>query len=86
MRCSRIAAMLAAVGAMTALASGTVMAGQVVWWTPNFNEARARPLAEAFEKANPGTTIKLEITVSDGLPQRILTALQSGAAPDIIDV
>jgi multiple sugar transport system substrate-binding protein len=28
----------------------------------------------------------MEITASDGLPQRVLTALQSGAAPDIIEV
>jgi multiple sugar transport system substrate-binding protein len=36
--------------------------------------------------ANPGTTIKVEVTVSNGLPERVLTALRSGAAPDIIEV
>jgi multiple sugar transport system substrate-binding protein len=78
--------MLAAVGSMVTLAGGTAVAGEVVWWTPNFNEARARQLVDTFQKANPGTTVKLEITATDGLPQRILTGLQSGAAPDIIDV
>jgi multiple sugar transport system substrate-binding protein len=61
-------------------------AGEVVWWTPNWGEARAKELVTKFEAANPGITIKMEITTSNGLPQRVLTALQSGAAPDIIEV
>jgi multiple sugar transport system substrate-binding protein len=66
--------------------STSVLAGEVVWWTPNFNEARARQLVEKFQAENSGITVKLEITTTDGLPQRILTALRSGAAPDVIDV
>ena len=58
----------------------------MVWWTPNFGEARARELATKFEAENPGITVKVEVTTADGLPQRVLTALQSGAAPDIIEV
>lgn len=69
-----------------ALSAGLAAAGEVVWWTPNFNEARARQLVETFQSENPDTTVRLEITTTDGLPQRILTAMQSGAAPDIIDV
>jgi ABC-type glycerol-3-phosphate transport system substrate-binding protein len=65
--------------AMTMLTSGAALAGEVVWWTPNFNEARARELVTKFEQANQGIKIKLEITTTDGLPQRVLTALQSGA-------
>src|SRR4051812_13686986 len=61
-------------------------AGEVVWWTPNWGQARAEKLAADFQAANPGITIKMEITTSNGLPQRVLTALQSGAAPDIIEV
>jgi multiple sugar transport system substrate-binding protein len=72
--------------AMTMLASGVAFAGDVTWWTPNFNEARAREIVARFEKANPDVKVKLEITTSDGLPQRVLTALQSGAAPEVIDV
>ncbi len=64
----------------------TVLAGEVVWWTPNWGEARAKELAEKFQAANPGITIRMEVTTSDGLPQRVLTALQSGAPPDIIEV
>jgi ABC-type glycerol-3-phosphate transport system substrate-binding protein len=86
MKWSTKALVLAAVGPLATPATTAAIAGEVVWWAPNFNEARARPLAEAFQKANPGITIKLEITTSDGLPQRVLTALQSGAAPDVIDV
>jgi multiple sugar transport system substrate-binding protein len=73
-------------GAILALSSGVAFAGEVTWWTPNFNEARARTLVEKFQAANPGITVKLEITTTDGLPQRVLTALQSGAAPDVVDV
>lgn len=76
------------VGAVSALAlsSGMAFAGEVVWWTPNFNEARARELVTKFQETNPDITVNLQITTTDGLPQRVLTALQSGAAPDIIDV
>jgi multiple sugar transport system substrate-binding protein len=81
----RTGRILAAASAL-ALLAGAAAAGEVVWWTPNFNEARARELVTKFEAENPGITVKLEITTSDGLPQRVLTALQSGAAPDIIDV
>ncbi|ALN71246.1 ABC transporter substrate-binding protein [Aureimonas sp. AU20] len=65
---------------------GAAFAGEVVWWTPNFNEARARELVGKFQESHPGITVNLQITTTDGLPQRVLTALQSGAAPDIIDV
>ena len=64
----------------------SVHAGEVVWWTPNWGEARARDLAAKFMAANPGINIKLEVTTSDGLPQRVLTALRSGSPPDILEV
>lgn len=80
------ATMLAGMTASLILSTSMVWAGEVTWWTPNFNEARAKELVTKFEAANPGITVKLEITTPDGLPQRILTALQSGAAPDVIDV
>src|SRR6185312_2087156 len=44
-----------------------------------------KELAAKFQAANPGITIKMEITVSDGLPTKILTALQSGSPPDLIE-
>lgn len=85
MRKSLIRAGLA--GILSALTlGGTALAGEVVWWTPNFNEARARELVAKFQESHPGITVNLQITTTDGLPQRVLTALQSGAAPDIIDV
>ena len=82
----KTAALLGCTVSGLALSAGWASAGEVTWWTPNFNEARARELVTKFEAANPGITINLEITTTDGLPQRILTALQSGAAPDVIDV
>lgn len=77
--------LVSAVSAL-ALSTGMSFAGEVVWWTPNFNEARARELVAKFQETNPDITVNLQITTTDGLPQRVLTALQSGAAPDIIDV
>jgi multiple sugar transport system substrate-binding protein len=68
------------------LLNGAAFAGDVTWWAPNWNEPRARALAAKFEAANPGIKVKIEIVTSDGLPQRVLTALRSGAAPDVIDV
>ena len=60
-------------------------AGEIVWWTPNWGEARAKELVAKFQAANPGITVKMEITVSDGLPTKILTSLQSGNTPDLIE-
>ncbi len=78
--------LLALTGSFLALSVGVAAAGEVVWWTPNWGEARAKELADKFMAANPGITIRMEVTTSDGLPQRVLTALQSGAPPDIIEV
>jgi multiple sugar transport system substrate-binding protein len=87
MKLRRSAALLAlAVSTLTLAASGMVAAGEVVWWTPNWGEARAKELADKFMAANPGITIRMEVTVSNGLPERVLTALQSGSPPDIIEV
>ena len=69
-----------------AVTGGAAAAGELVWWTPNWSEARARELAARFEAENPDITLRLEITAADGLPARILTALQSGAPPDVIEV
>lgn len=85
MKLTRAAALLALTVSILTL-STAAFAGEVVWWTPNWGEARAKELAKKFQAANPGITIKAEMTTSDGLPQRVLTALQSGGAPDIIEV
>jgi multiple sugar transport system substrate-binding protein len=79
---------LAALCAILAAAFSAIPAhaGEVVWWAPNWGEARARDLAKRFMDANPGITVKVEVTVANGLPERVLTALRSGAAPDIIEV
>ncbi|MEO1989811.1 MAG: sugar ABC transporter substrate-binding protein [Martelella sp.] len=82
----KLTALIAASVSALTLASGMAAAGEVTWWTPNFNEARAQKLKTAFEAAHPDITLNLEITTTNGLPQRILTTLMSGSAPDIIDV
>lgn len=61
-------------------------AGEIVWWTPNWGEARAKELVTKFEAANPGITVKMEVTVSNGLPAKVATALRSGSPPDLIEV
>src|SRR5689334_9283008 len=62
------------------------VAGDVVWWTPNWSQTRAQKLADDFHNANPDINIRLQITTSNGLPQQVMTALQSGSGPDIIEV
>ena len=82
----RLAALFALSLLSSAASYGTASAGEVVWWAPNWGEARAKELAKKFMDANPGITIKMEVTVSNGLPERVLTALRSGSAPDVIEV
>ena len=86
MNLMRTTSLVALVVSTLTLGSVAASAGEVVWWTPNWGEARAKELADKFMAENPDITIKMEVTTSDGLPQRVLTALQSGAAPDIIEV
>lgn len=73
-----------AIAAM-ALVAFPALGEEIVWWTPNWGEARARELASQFEAANPDITIRMEITVSNGLQNRIMTVLRSGSPPDLID-
>jgi ABC-type glycerol-3-phosphate transport system substrate-binding protein len=75
-----------------ALAIGLAIAGcgrtasqEVIWWTPNWGQARAAELARRFEAAHPGVRVRIEATVPDGLPTRIQTALRAGSPPDVID-
>jgi len=81
-------ARLGAAGALAAaaLACASAESGrEIVWWTPSWGQSRAEVLADKFEAAHPGVTVKLEVTVADGLPTRIQTALRSGAPPDLIE-
>lgn len=61
-------------------------AQEIVWWAPNWGQARAEELVRRFQAANPNLRIKLEITVSDGLPNRVLAALRSGSPPELIEI
>lgn len=81
----RTAALWASTAAVVALGASYAAAGEIVWWTPNWSQARAEEMAKKFMAANPGITLKLEVTVADGLPTKILTALQSGNTPDLIE-
>jgi multiple sugar transport system substrate-binding protein len=86
MKTLKIAGFLA-LSVLSSVATTTLArAGEVTWWAPNWGEERAKELAKRFMAANPGITIKMEVTVSNGLPERVLTAMRSGAAPDVIEV
>ncbi|WP_342360820.1 ABC transporter substrate-binding protein [Terrarubrum flagellatum] len=73
-------------GAALALGGTSARAADIIWWAPNWGEARARELAQKFEAANPGDKVKIEVTVSDGLQNRVLVALKSGSPPDLIEI
>ncbi len=79
-------AVLSATVSTLALSAGAAYAGTVTWWSPNFHAPRATELVKQFEADHPDIDIVIEETTSDGLPQRVITALRSGSAPDIIDV
>lgn len=85
MNLKRYAGLLASTVAAVALGVGAAAAGEIVWWTPNWSQERAEVMAKKFMEANPDITVKMEITVSDGLPTRIQTALRSGSPPDVIE-
>lgn len=85
MTTTRLLLLSTAVAALVAVPS-LALAGDVVWWTPNWSQARAEKLADEFHKTNPDITVKLQITTSNGLPQQVMTALQSGSGPDLIEV
>jgi multiple sugar transport system substrate-binding protein len=59
---------------------------EIVWWAPNWGQARAEELARRFEAANPGSRVRIEVTVSDGLQNRVLAALRSSAAPELLEI
>ena len=76
---------IAVAGAAFVLPGFAAMAEEITWWTPNWGAERAQKLIKDFEAANPDITIKTEITVSNGLQNRIQVVLQSGAPPDLIE-
>lgn len=78
--------LLALASAALLLSTWAAWADEITWWTPNWGEARAQQLIKQFEAANPGITVKTEITTSNGLQNKIQVALQSGAVPDLIDI
>ena len=59
---------------------------EIVWWAPNWGQARAEELKRRFEAENPTQRIKLEITVADGLQNRALAAIRSGSPPELMEI
>ena len=56
---------------------------EVVWWAPNWGQARAEEIKRRFEAENPSLRIKLEITVADGLQNRALDVVNETGYRDI---
>lgn len=81
----RVAGLVIVISLALAPACRSSTADRVVWWTPSWSETRARELARAFEAAEPGAPVTVEVTVADGLPTRIQTALRSNTPPDLIE-
>ncbi|HUZ18077.1 MAG TPA: extracellular solute-binding protein, partial [Spirochaetia bacterium] len=78
-------------GALAVWASGSsekAASGPVTltWWSPNFNDPNGTNLAQKYMQENPNVKVNVQETVATGLDQKILVALQSGSAPDVIDI
>ncbi|WP_182255780.1 ABC transporter substrate-binding protein [Microbacterium esteraromaticum] len=83
---------IGALFALTACAGGTVKGGdpngsdEIVlrygMWNVN-QEPTFRAMADAFEKANPGVTIEIELTPISEYWTKLQTSLQGDSAPDV---
>ncbi|MDK1373666.1 MULTISPECIES: ABC transporter substrate-binding protein [unclassified Sinorhizobium] len=82
----RMTKTLAAGFALLLSQASLASAADLVWWTMNWNEQKAKDYAAEFMKENPDVKIRVEANVAGGLQSRILVALQSGSTPDLIDV
>jgi multiple sugar transport system substrate-binding protein len=91
-RFTRIAGAVAIAAGFALVASGCASSGsggggdntQITWWSPNWDDANAKVLIDKFEKANPGTTVKMVETTNDTMANKIKTVLDSGTTPDVI--
>jgi ABC-type glycerol-3-phosphate transport system substrate-binding protein len=80
----RLAVAVAGV-ALGLLAAGQASAQKIVFWN-NWDGSRApqlRSLLDEFERRNPGVTVESVTLSSDSTTQRMLTAVASGAVPDV---
>ncbi len=66
---------------------------EITWWAfPVFTQENAsdavgtyeKSIIEAFEKANPDVTVKLETIDFKSGPEKIVTAIEAGTAPDVL--
>ncbi len=80
----RTAAWTTAIAALL-VGPGAQAAETIVWWAPNWQQARAEAVVKDFHAANPDIDVKLEITVADGLQNRVMTTLRGGSPPDVIE-
>lgn len=81
-----IGSAFAAVALLAGCASGAADDGEVelqMTWQAG-QEAAVDPVIEAFEKANPGITIKVQYLPVDTYGQVVQTRFQSGNGPDVV--
>jgi multiple sugar transport system substrate-binding protein/putative chitobiose transport system substrate-binding protein len=70
-------------------AQPTELGGEVEWWTINLQANYAdyiQGLIDAYEEANPGTTIKWVDVPGADLATKLLAALAAGDPPDLVNI
>ncbi|MFI6319499.1 ABC transporter substrate-binding protein [Nonomuraea sp. NPDC050556] len=72
---------LAACGSTTPEKAGNVTISYAIW--DKNDQPTSQKVIDAFQKANPGITVKLEITPWDQYWTKLQTAASGGAAPDV---
>lgn len=72
---------LAACGSTTTDKPGNVTISYAIW--DKNDQPTSQKVIDAFQKANPGITVKLEITPWDQYWTKLQTAASGGAAPDV---
>ncbi len=73
---AKLAGGIIVVGIM--FAGAAVRAEEIVWWSPNWQVPESKILAKKFEAANPGITVRIVETQSNGLQNQAVIALRSG--------
>ena len=74
-----------AAAAAAQFTAAAALAQEIIWWAPDWGKARAEKLINDFQAANPDIKVKLEVTISNGLQNRIQVVLRGGSPPDLID-
>ena len=67
-----------------ALAAQSGEKTKLVWWVPNWDEEPAKAILEEFHAENEDIEVEMVITTWDTRENKIMVALSTGTAPDLI--